>query len=81
MPRKAAALVFEKTKKISRSIPSSENGHGVLCKDKDGVQYTISNNPTKEHLAFTLWKHLEKGYEKIATGDAPTDLYPLIQWR
>ena len=64
------ARTFTKTK-IVKTIPSSETGRGVLCTTASGDKYTISQNPLK--MQFTLWKHIEDGYEKIATANNPLD--------
>lgn len=64
--------------KIVKKLPASEYGSGVLCKTKSGKQYQISQNP--ENKKHTLWRIVDGGYEKIATGDSPYDLYPLIDW-
>lgn len=81
MPRKPSTLVIEKTKKTVKNIPSSESGSSVLCKTKNGTEYTVSQNPIKERLRFSLWKHTKGSYEKIATAESPTDLYSLIEWK
>lgn len=78
MPRKAASVVKEKASKVVKRLPVSEYGTGVLCKTKSGKQYQISQNPEKKK--HTLWRIVDGGYEKIATGDSPYDLYALIDW-
>lgn len=62
--------------KIVKNIPSSETGHGVLCTTKSGDKYTISQNPVKTQ--FTLWKHIEEGFEKIATSNNPLDFNEIM---
>ena len=57
--------------KIVKTIPSSETGSGVLCTTLSGDKYTISQNPVK--MQFTLWKHIEDGFEKITTANNPLD--------
>lgn len=69
------ARVSTKTKTV-KSIPSSETGHGVLCTTKSGDKYTISQNHSK--MQFTLWKHIEDGFEKIATANNPLDFDEII---
>ena len=81
MPRKLCPLVMEKSKKKVKSLPSSDNGRGVLCRTVSEREFVISHNSVKEKLAFSLWEQTESGYEKIATGDSPDNLYPLIPWK
>lgn len=78
MPKKDSGVTKEKTSKIVKKISASECGTGVLCTTRSGKQYQISQNPEKKK--HTLWRILDGGYEKIATGDSPYDLYPLIDW-
>lgn len=68
----------EKSAKVVKKIPTSESGTGVLCKTKSGKLYQITQNPEKRK--HTLWKVVDGGFEKLATGDSPYDLYPLIRW-
>lgn len=62
--------------KIIKSIPSSETGHGAMCRTLSGDKYYISQNPLK--MQFTLWKCIEEGYEKIATSNNPLDFDEMI---
>lgn len=78
MPKKDSGVTKEKTSKIVKKIPASECGIGVLCTTKSGKQYQISQNPEKKK--HTLWHIVDGGYEKLATGNSPYDLYPLIDW-
>lgn len=78
MPKKDSGVTKEKTSKIVKKISASECGTGVLCTTRSGKQYQISQNPEKKK--HTLWRIVDGGYEKIATGDSPYDLYPLIDW-
>ena len=78
MPKKNTGVTKEKTSKIVKKISASECGTGVLCTTRSGKQYQISQNPEKKK--HTLWRIVDGGYEKIATGDSPYDLYPLIDW-
>jgi hypothetical protein len=78
MPRKAVGAVKEKSSKVVKKLPASECGTGVLCTTRSGKQYQISQNPEKKK--HTLWRIVDGGYEKLATGNSPYDLYPLIDW-
>lgn len=78
MPRKATSVIKEKATKVVKKLPTSECGTGVLCKTKSSKQYQISQNPEKKK--HTLWKIVDGGFERVATGDSPYDLYPLIDW-
>lgn len=80
MPRKAASVVMEKGGRIVKSLPASEDGHGVLCKTRSGKAYVISHNTGRERLAFSLWRLADSGMEKLAVGNTPPDLYALIDW-
>ena len=60
---------------IVKSIPSSETGSGVDCMNG---KYLITQNPLKEQ--FTLWKHLEDGFERIKTSNNPLDFDKIIPW-
>lgn len=65
--------------KIIKSIPSSDNGAGVVCYTKpnmSGDKYIISQNPLKEQ--FTLWECVGDEYEKIATSNNPSKFYDMI---
>lgn len=62
---------------IRTSLPSSEDGHGVLYKALSGQHYCISQNLEKRK--HTLWKILEEGYQQIATSDNPYNLYEKIE--
>lgn len=61
---------------IYTSIPSSENGSGVLYTAMSGQKYNISQNLDKRK--HTLWKHVEGGYQRVAVADSPYDLYEQI---
>lgn len=78
MPRKNSSTTQKKTSKIIKKLPASECGTGVLCKTRSGKQYQISQNPEKKK--HTLWLIVDGGYEKLATGNSPYDLYSLIDW-
>lgn len=78
MPRKASTVDTVKDAKITKKLPSSDYGNGVLCRTKSGKEYQISNNPEKHKM--TLWEIVDGGYRKISTADSPYDLYPLIPW-
>ena len=69
------ARTSSKSKNV-KSIPSTETGRGVLCTTLTGEKYTISHNPLK--MQFTLWKHVEDGFEKIATSNNPLDFDKII---
>ena len=75
MPRKAAE---EASSKMIKKIPASENGVGVICLNKSGKEYRISQNTEKRR--HTLWIRGGGGFEKIATAGSPYDLYPIIDW-
>lgn len=66
---------------IVKSLPKTEDGHGILCKTHTAFDYQISQNTSKKKNRFTLWKILENGYEKVASADTPQDLYPLVPWK
>lgn len=78
MSQESTNSINNKVTRIIRKIPSSEYGAGVTCKTRSGKLYQISNNP--ERRKHTLWMIIDGGYEKIATGDSPFDLYQLIDW-
>lgn len=59
------------------SIPSSENGAGVLYKASSGQQYVVSQNLDKRK--HTLWKQVDGGYQRIDVADSPYDLYEKIK--
>lgn len=73
MARKASS---DKTTKIVKTIPSSENGSRTTCVTKSGQEYLITNDPVKER--FTLWRVCEDGYEKINISDSPLDFNSII---
>ena len=78
VPRKSLTENAGSKRRLVRKIPSSENGLGVHCTTKCGQEFQISqNNEKKKH---TLWKIVPGGFEKIATGDSPYDLYDKIPW-
>ena len=78
VPRKSLTENAGSKQRLVRKIPSSENGLGVHCTTKCGQEFQISqNNEKKKH---TLWKIVPGGFEKIATGDSPYDLYDKIPW-
>jgi len=76
--KKNDGIVKELTNKPVKKIPDSENGRGVVCKTKSGKKYVISHSEDKPK--HTLWLIVEDGYQKIATGESPYDLYELIDW-
>lgn len=78
MPRKSSSAAKETAAKIVKKLPVSEYGSGVLCKTRSGKQYRISQNPEKKK--HTLWRIVDGGFEQLAVGDSPYDLYPLIDW-
>ena len=60
------------TSKILKAIPNSETGQRVICytkPNKSGDKYIITQNPLKNQ--FTLWKHIDDGFERITTSDNP----------
>lgn len=59
-----------------KSIPSSEDGYGVVIKTENSI-YIVSQNTAKGK--FTLWKETSSGYEKIATADSPLKLYEKVK--
>lgn len=65
---------------VVKSIPKSEDGSGIICSTKTEFDYQITQNTSKIKNRFTLWKILPDGYEKIASGNTPFDLYPLVEW-
>ena len=77
MPRKATKS-GEKKPTIVKKIPTSENGAGVQCRTKSGMEYQITQCLEKQR--HTLWKVVSEGYEKISTAESPHDLYALIDW-
>lgn len=78
VPRKSLTENAGSKQRLVRKIPSSESGLGVHCTTKCGQEFQISqNNEKKKH---TLWKIVPGGFEKIATGDSPYDLYDKIPW-
>lgn len=62
---------------IVKALPKTEDGRGVLCL-VNGEKYQISHNTSKDKNAFTLWKIVSGGYEKVSSADMPQDLYPVI---
>ena len=69
-----------KTTKILKSIPSSEN-EMTSCFTKpnsSGDEYLITQNPLKQQ--FTLWKCVEEGFEKISTSNNPLDFDDIIPY-
>lgn len=78
MPRKSSGVTMEKTEKVVKKIPTTENGPGVHCKTKSGQLFQISWN--KEKIRFTLWRIVDGGFIKLATANSPLDLDPLIPW-
>ena len=64
--------------KVVRKIPVTENGLGVHCTTKSGMEFQISQNTEKKK--HTLWKIVAGGFEKVATANSPYDLYELIPW-
>lgn len=61
-----------------KSIPKSEDGHGVLViRDKHNYMITLNTNA----MRFTLWQ-IKPGkpeeYDKIGTADTPLKLYKKI---
>ena len=70
--------VEETTENIVKSIPTSENGDGVLGETNSGQKYQISQNV--ERKKFTLWQVVNKGFIKVKTANSPVDLYGLIPW-
>lgn len=59
-----------------KTLPKSEDGHGVLYKTST-AEYVISQNTLKQQ--FTLWKIVEDGYEKLGTANDPLKLYEKIE--
>lgn len=71
-------IVKELTIKPVKKIPDSENGRGIVCKTLSGKKYVISHNEEKgKHI---LWLIVDEGYQKVATGNSPYELYELIDW-
>ena len=62
---------------IVKALPKTEDGRGMLCL-VNGEKYQISHNTSKEKNAFTLWKVVSGGFEKISSADIPQELYPVI---
>ena len=62
---------------IYQSIPSSENGSGVLYTALSGQKYNISQNLDKRK--HTLWRQVDGGYQRIMSADSPYDLYNKIE--
>jgi len=58
---------------IAKSIPSSEDGPGILCRTSSG-DFIISWNRSKKSKPFTLWKKSASGYEKLSTADTSQEL-------
>lgn len=58
---------------ITKTIPKSEDGRGVLCL-VNGETYKITQNSSKVKNAFTLWKIVPGGFEKLGTADIPQEL-------
>lgn len=63
-----------------KTLPKTEDGHGISCLTKTHGEYCISQNTSKTRGRFTLWKCTKEGYEKIALANTPQDLYPKIPW-
>lgn len=61
-----------------KTLPSSEDGHGILYRTQT-AEYLISQNTTKQQ--FTLWKLVDSGYEKLGTANSPIKLYEKIEKR
>ena len=63
-----------------KTIPDTEQPHGVLCRTVSGEEYVISvSGNERAKKPFTLWKVVKGGYEKIeqaASYDAVTGLVP-----
>lgn len=58
---------------ITKTLPKSEDGRGIECRLPSDV-YLISQNTSKLKNAFTLWKIVSGGYEKLASADIPQEL-------
>lgn len=58
---------------IIKALPKSEDGSGILCLIGD-EKYNITHNTSKIKGAFTLWKIVLGGYEKLGTADTPQEL-------
>ena len=58
---------------IVKAIPKSEDGRGILCL-VNGETYHITQNSSKVKNAFTLWKTVSGGFEKLGTADVPQEL-------
>lgn len=58
---------------IVKALPKSEDGSGILCLIGD-EKYNITHNTSKIKNAFTLWKLVSGGYEKLDTADTPQEL-------
>lgn len=76
MPRKSSSVQMAKATKPVKKIPATENGPGVHILTKSRKSYVVSWN--KDKHKFTLWHETDAGYEKMATANSPTDLYPLV---
>lgn len=58
---------------VVKTLPKTEDGRGMDCKMPDAT-YHISHNTSKIKNAFTLWKVVSGGYEKLASADMPQEL-------
>lgn len=58
---------------IVKAFPKSEDGSGILCLIGD-EKYNITHNTSKIKNAFTLWRLVSGGYEKLDTADTPQEL-------
>ena len=59
-------------------MPSSEKGPNAIHTTSAGEVFWVTRNPQTNQ--FTLWKAVEGGYEKQATGKSPLKLYDRIDW-
>lgn len=65
---------------IIKTLPKTEDGHGIFCKTHTEFDYQITQNTSKIKKRFTLWKIVPDGYEKISSADTPQELYALVEW-
>lgn len=58
---------------IIKALPKLEDGSGILCLIGD-EKYNITQNTSKIKNAFTLWRIVSGGYEKLGMADTPQEL-------
>ena len=59
-----------------KRLPAGDTGPTYTYTNAQGEEYVITWCYTPKR--FTLWKKMSDGYEKMATAQAPTELYSRI---